>query len=288
MQITNKQGLPGAIVEAIKNDDYTPGEKVDISVTSLLSPPRQVVLRNKHYGELVEDASDRIFALIGQAVHSILERAEPSAVVEERLYIEIEGWRIAGQFDRLTLRQATLQDFKMMSVWETMNGLKPEKTAQLNMLLQLAVENGYDNISNLEIVAIYRDWSKTKAKFDKKYPKSQVQRIRVDVWPEEKRLAYITERVRLHQEARVNLPECTAEERWSRPDKYAVMKKGRKSAVRLLDSQEGAEVYIQQKNVPQAHIVHRKGEDVRCDNYCAVKEYCFALREVKRKEFIKN
>jgi hypothetical protein len=281
MKITNKFGLPGAIVEAVRNDSYTAGKKTNISVTGLLSPPRQKELLRRHSGEIIEDASDRIWALVGQAVHSILERAEKSAIVEERLYMDAGGWTISGQYDRMTLRQKTLQDYKMMSVWEIIYGLKPEKTAQLNMLLQLAVESGYKDITNLEIVAIFRDWQKAKAKYDKKYPQAQVARINVDVWPEEKRNEYINERISLHKEARTNLPECTSDERWATPDKYAVMKKGRKSAVRLLDTQELADEYIGQKSVVGGYVEFRQGESRRCADYCAVSEYCEQWREIK-------
>ena len=273
-KITNRYGLPGAIVEAIKEDPYDPGKKTDISATGLLSPPRQKALMYAHGNELVEDASDRIWALIGQAVHSVLERAEPSALTEKRLYMDIDGWKISGQYDRMTLRQKTLQDYKVMSVWEIIYGLKKEKEEQLNILLQLAAENGYNKITNLEIIGIFRDWQKTKAKFDKKYPQSQVKRIQVDVWPEEKRIAFIKERVQLHKDARISLPQCTADERWATPDKWAVMKKGRKSAVRLLSSEEEAELYIKEKNVAGGYIEHRRGESKRCESYCPVVNFC--------------
>ena len=272
MKITNNYGLPGAIVEAVKNDSYTMGKMADISVTGLLSPPRQKALMREHYAEIEEDASDRIWALIGQATHAILERAEPSAIVEERLYIHTQGWTISGQFDRMTLRQKTLQDYKLMSVWEVIYGLKKEKEEQLNVLMQLAVENGYTDIKNLEIVGIFRDWSKTKAKFDKNYPQSQVARIKINVWPESKRIAFINERVRAHQAARETLPECTTEERWATPDKWALMKVGRKSAVKLYDSED--EALTAAGSDLNLSVVHRPGEQKRCDNYCAVAKFC--------------
>lgn len=282
MKITNNYGLPGAIVEAISNDSYDPGQKTDMSVTGLLSPPRQKALQREHYNEIVEDASDRIWALIGQAVHSILERSEKSAIVEERLYMPIDGWLISGQYDRMTLRQKTIQDYKMMSVWEVIYGLKPEKTAQLNILLQLAVANGYNEITNLEIVGIFRDWQKAKARYDKNYPQSQVARIKVDVWKEEKRIEYIMDRIKAHKAAREILPECTPEERWATPDKYAVMKKGRKSALRLLDTEDLANKYLEEKNPPGGYIEFRPGESKRCRDYCSVNGFCDQWAEINK------
>lgn len=288
MKITNKYGLPGAIVEAIKNDSYTPGEKCDISVTQLISPPQLVQLHRTHRDEIEEDASDRIWALMGQAVHTILERSEPSAIVEKRLYGDFNGWRISGQFDRMTLREATLQDYKFASVWELINGLKPDRVAQLNILAELAIVAGHP-IKRLEIVHIARDWSKQKARFDSNYPQSQVQRVQIPLWTHEERVAYINERVAMHQAARggEHVP-CTDDDRWMRGDKWAVMKVGRKTALRVLGDSESAKEWAESNGADVAEIVddiselkngqiyiqHRKGEAVRCESYCAVADFC--------------
>ena len=269
MKITNKYGLPGAIVEAVKNDDYDPGDS-DITVTGLLQPPRLRALYEKHKEEIVEDASSRIWALIGQSVHTILERAEPSAITEERLYMHMEGWKVGGKFDRMTLRVKTLQDYKVCSVWEHIYGLKPEKEQQLNLLALLAAHNGYKEISNLEIVAIFRDWSQAKARYDKKYPQAQVARVKVKMWPVDRQVAFLRERVMLHQKALKELPECSEEDRWATPDKFAIMKKGRKSAIRLYTSMKEATANLKQGQ----YIEHRKGESKRCAMYCPVKGYC--------------
>ena len=50
------------------------------------------------------------------------------------------------------------------------------------------------------------------------------------------------------------------------------MKKGRKSAVRLVDSEEEAHSYIKWAKLEgdeKISIVERKAQYVRCDNYCA-------------------
>lgn len=103
MRLSNKMGLPDALVRAIQNDGYNPGEKTDFSVTQLISSPRIRVLRKRHWHEIEDDVSDRIYSLLGQSIHTILERAEVSAHVEERLYAEVDGMTISGQFDRMVL-----------------------------------------------------------------------------------------------------------------------------------------------------------------------------------------
>lgn len=74
MRITNRLGLPAALVAACQNDPYDPGDS-DISITRLIAPPRQVALVKQYNDVLSEDVADRIWALRSQGIHSVLERA---------------------------------------------------------------------------------------------------------------------------------------------------------------------------------------------------------------------
>ena len=274
MEITNHAGLPQAIVEAVTNDPYPHGRVGDITATSLIDAPRIRVLKRRHAHELVEDASERIWALLGQAVHTILERAEPSAVTERRLFAEVEGWQVSGQFDRAVLYpdSGLLQDYKVTSAWAVVNGIKPEWVRQLNVLRWLALRNGYD-VERLQVVAILRDWSRGKAAQGDGYPQQQVAVIEVPVWPEAQTEAYVRERVRLHQAAELapEPPPCSAEERWQRSTTYAVMRRGRKSAIRVLEDPEAA---AQRAEREGGYVEERPGRAVRCEQYCPVRDFC--------------
>ena len=90
-----------SIVNAIVNDDYSSG-KSNYSVTTLLSPPRIRLLKMKHNEELTEDVSDRIWTLLGQSVHTILERAnedKEDMITEKRYFAQLDGVTISGQTD---------------------------------------------------------------------------------------------------------------------------------------------------------------------------------------------
>ena len=282
MQITNHANLPEPIVQAVRNDPYDAGPS-DISVTKLIGPPQIRVLERQHADELTEDASDRIWSLVGQIGHKILERAEMEALAETRLFADVAGWTVSGQFDRMViLPDGTLQDYKFTSVWAVADGVKPEWEAQLNVLRWLAAENGYPPIRQLQIVAILRDWSRGKAKQGGDYPQQQVRVLPVPVWSLEDAARYVRERVHLHQEAErcaaagEPLPQCTPEERWARPTKYAVRKPGRKSAVRVLDTEQDARDIA--AGTPSGYVEIRHGESVRCADYCAVADYCAQRR----------
>ena len=103
MKITNKAGLPEAIVQAVRADPYDKGE-ARFSVTELIGPPIIRLLRQRHEDEVEEDAADRIWSLLGTAVHGVLERAASSEdgnieFIEKRLFIERLGVKIGGQID---------------------------------------------------------------------------------------------------------------------------------------------------------------------------------------------
>lgn len=265
--ITNRYNLPKAVVEAVKNDSYTPGES-DITVTQLIGPPMIRYLKNKHHGEISVDASDRLWSLYGQAAHYIIERSGvDNELSEKRLYVDYDGVYVGGQIDNICMDKGILTDFKMTSVWAVKEGIKPEWEAQLNVLAELCRRNNIA-VKKLQIVALIKDWRRTEFLRYSDYPEVPVKVIDIPMWTNVEK--YILERIRIHKEPVC----CTPEERWARPDKYAVIKPGRKSAVRVFNTQTEAEVYIEENNVKNGHVEHRKGENVRCESYCEVSKFC--------------
>ena len=273
---TNRLNLPQAIVNAVTNDPYSSGG-ADISCTRLIAPPQQVYLQKQYADKIVEDVADRIFSLLGQAVHTILERAAGDGdIVEERYFGTFNGWKVSGQADLISHdhqhSKDCLYDFKITSSWVVLDGVKPEWEQQLNVLHYLADD---PEIERLAIVAILRDWSKLHVMRSPDYPRQQVVELEVPLWDRKAQEDYIIERVRLHQKAQFEheYPECTPEERWAKDDVFAVMKEKRKSAVKLHDTKEAAEEHLNTLD-DKHYIQFRKGESVRCQSYCNVKEFC--------------
>lgn len=280
-KLTNVLGLPDAIVRAVAHDEYTAGDG-RISVTSLISPPQLVALRRKHADELTEDASERIWLLLGQCAHDILHRANVDALTELRLSIDVDGWRVSGQFDRLALYpDGLLQDFKVTSSWAVIPregsgtaGVKPEWEQQLN-LYRLLIESHGGQVGRMEIIALLRDWSQFRAKGSATYPQRQVAVLRVPVWDRERAWAYLRERVALHKAAMAGeVPDCTTADQWRRPDTWAHMRKGRKSAIKLHATQADAEHAVEMDVKPGAFVQHRSGVGIRCQSYCPVRSVC--------------
>jgi hypothetical protein len=279
VRITNVADLPAAIVQAVSNDPYDKsGPKGDITVSTLIGPPQIAVLRKRHWNEIEEDARDRVWALLGQATHAILERAEPSELAELRLESEFAKWRVSGQFDRLHLSRGKLSDYKVTSAWTVVYGDRvPEWERQQNVYAELIERHGGE-VREAEIVAILRDWSRSQAEKDSagKYPRTPIVAIPLRLWPREERVAYIEERVRLHQQGVIgNVAPCTDEERWAKAPVWAVMKEGRKTAVKLCDSKADAEsLRASYGGDLRYYVEHRPGEYTRCLAYCPVSKFC--------------
>lgn len=263
--------LPQPLVDAVLNDSYDgPRDPNSISVTSLLKPPRMLALEKQYVNEIEEDASSRIWSLMGQVVHGILERADKTGVAERRLTIQVEGWTVSGAMDRYI--DGTLQDYKTVTAYKFKDGGVPiEYEQQLNIYSEILRQHGHP-VNRAEIVGILRDWSKLEARRDPSYPQAQVLVRQVPLWPTERAQKFIRERVILHQQARVTLPLCSAEDRWARPDKFAVMKAGAVRAVKLYDNRMDAENHAAENKAYSVQV--RPGENIRCENYCSVSAFC--------------
>lgn len=293
MEFTNISNLPKVIERAVANDPYDSSGS-DISTTRLIAPPRIRILEKNNFDLIKEDVSDRIFSLLGQSVHHIIERAKQKTdIAERRLFYKDDaitnGWTLSGAFDLLT-RQGNLIDFKVTSAWSaldaTTNG-KAEWEQQLNVLDFLCRKKQKElirykkevKVKSLSIMAILRDWSKMKVMQSDNYPRKQVVMIPIRRWTEEEQDNYVRTRIKLHQDAEQTnqLPLCTAKERWRKEDTYAVMKDGRKTAWRVFNTKEEASQFLLSQKMIEGKgcsIVFRKGEDVRCQHYCRVNEFC--------------
>lgn len=281
MKLTNRLNLPSPLVEAVRRDTYTRGE-CDFSVTGLLKPPRISALEQLHGDAIEEDVSEHIYRLLGQTMATVLERA---GVPERRFVmdIEVDGRRftVSGKPDRF--KDGVLQDWKLTTAWKAKGQACPKEfEEQLNLYAEVMRANGYE-VRAAEAVLILRDWSKMERFRSETYPPNQVAVLSAPLWPRERVQAFIRHRIRLHVAALKFLPKCSPEETWAKEDVYAVMKKGRKSAVRLLNNPAAAETYINENGLSRTthYIEKRPGEQTRCKFYCPVSEFCSQFKGEK-------
>jgi hypothetical protein len=277
MTITNKLGLPQAFVEMAKSDFVA--EPKTYRVTSLLKGIRETILEKRHTNEIEQDVSDMIWLLFGTAVHGILEKQQEQGheIKESRVSINFDEYTLSGQFDLYNAEEKKITDYKTCSVWKVIFGDYSDWRRQLLIYAYMMRQIGFE-VNSGEIVAILKDHSKRDAKFKAEYPKLPVQVIKfefasedfaeIETWLIDK----FEEIRRCEQLTDDDLPLCTPEERYNSGDKYAVMKKGRKTAMRALDSREDAEKWMADNGGDEIEV--RPGEDKKCMDYCSTCEFC--------------
>ena len=272
MKLTNNANLPSPLVKAISNDDYDRGQS-EFTVTELLVPSRAHRLAEQHKDEIVEDASDLIWRLLGQIGHSVLERAADPAYSEQRFFGRVAGRMISGRADlHFDGGYYHLWDYKFTSVYAAKGDMKPEWEQQVNMLRWLAMHfNKGMKIEKGSICAIYRDWSKPRAARERDYPQRQVQVWPVKLWTLPQTLKFMEARVRSHLASKDVLPQCTDEERWAKPEAWAVKKKGAKRAERVFENERTALFAAREWKM---EVEHRPKEFKRCVLYCRAYPFC--------------
>lgn len=279
MKITNNYGLPEPLVRAVSSHKHDKGG-ADYSVTELIKPPRISALEKQHADELEEDASDRLWALMGSAGHEVLRRASEDGIVEERCHVEFAGKKISGQLDYGKADNA-IYDYKFTSIWAVKDGVKPEWEQQLNVYKWMAEQYGVI-VKELVIVCILRDWNINEAKRNPELPQSQVVVFRLRIWSKQMVELWLTNRIQLHENARNGwLPDCTSDETWERPAKFAVKKKGAQRATKLHNTADEAVRDVTSRG-SLYEIERRPAERPRCENYCSVSGFCSQYQQWKK------
>ena len=272
MRITNNAKLPMPFVR-MAEDNYISTPK-RYSVTTLLKPVREILLKRRYEQEYEQDCSDMVWLLFGKAVHGILEQygTGESEFVEERLDYKLEnGYTVSGVIDFYDIDKGEVVDYKTASVWKVLYKDYSDWKKQGLMYAWLLKQYSLP-CEKVVFYAILKDWSKTKAQFTADYPKSPVEMVEFYVTDKEIEETYIFilsniyELIEYEEKSDEELPLCSMEERWNDGDKFAVMKNGRKTALRVFDNVEEAETYKDEKGGD--FIETRKGVDKKCIDYC--------------------
>lgn len=278
MRINNKLGLPKPFISAVERE-YQYKDK-QYSVTTLLKDIREILITRRHHNEIEQDVADMIWLILGTAVHKVLEDSQEdyAEFKEEHFAEEVEnGYKLSGQADLFNIETQTVTDYKTCSVWKVINDDWEDYRKQLLMYAWAFKKMGFE-VRKGEIVAVIKDYSKTKAKVDKKYPQYPVTRKTFKFSDKDfKEIEIFIKNKFKEIEKYENIPDdelpiCSLEARWNDGDKYAVKKKGNKKATRVYDNMEDAEEHL--KKDENLEIEIRKGEDKKCLEYCSCCEFC--------------
>lgn len=287
MKYTNIHNLDPIVRQWLELDSYDHIEDV-FSATQLLKPTRMIVLEKQHETELETDITDLIASRYGTALHDSFEKLNlPDCIQEQRFFAEVDGQKISGKPDILQKKgkQYILWDIKSTSVWTWVNHSKDEEYInQLSIYRFLICDGGKKVNREAKIIFLFTDWSKSKAKQSASYPKLRVHVENIKLMTSDETREFISDKLK-DINNHINTPEpdlplCTPDELWQKDDKWAVMREGRKIAVRVWDSEN--DCHRQMKDLRKGHhyIEFRPGKVNRC-GYCLVRKWCSQFKELE-------
>ena len=275
MKVTNELGLPQAFINALNLEKHN--EKGCYSATTLLKGACETILADRHFDEIEIDVADCVWQIWGTAVHLIFEKAGIEGFTEEKFSVPVSNSKVTGRVDLYDLENETVYDWKTASTWKVQFNDFSDWDKQGLIYAWLMKQNGL-KVKEIKFVALLKDHSKSKARKDFEYPQKPVVVHTVKVTEEALKEieAFINLKVRQFEVAETLVDEkltpCTKEERWESPAKYAVMKTGRKTAIKLFDTKEEAEKNM--VSIGGTYVEERKAESKKCHDYCICSQFC--------------
>ena len=286
MKVTNKLNLPAAFVNAVSTTRHNAAGC--FSATTLNKGAKEIILNDRHFDEIEVDAADQVWAVWGTAVHAVLEKQPDNNFHEESFKVPVGNGFVTGQVDSYDMENATIYDWKTASVWKVQFADFEDWRRQGMAYAWLLQQSGLE-VKKCRFVALLKDHSKTKAKNDSSYPQSPVFIYEFDVTPED--MAETRDRILnkvLGIEAAYELEDdfiepCSDDERWADGEKWAVMKNGRKTAIKLFDNEADADAMAGEMGNAY-YVEHRPAISRKCLDYCNCKEFCSFYHAMKKGE----
>ena len=286
MKVTNNLHLPEAFVKSVSVERHN--KAGCYSATTLNKGTKEIILQERHWEEFTTDAADNVWAIWGTAIHELFEKIQDDNFHEEKFDIKVSQSHVTGTVDSYDMNNGIINDWKTASVYKVMMSDFSDWHKQGMTYSWLLKQSGLD-VRRCRFIALLKDHSKTKAKIDKSYPQSPIFVYEFDVTPEDLEL---TEKRILAKVIEIEIAEkmpddeilpCTAEERWADNDKWAVMKNGRKTAVRVFDVEVDAEQCVKELG-DNHYIEHRPAVSRKCGDYCLCKDFCNFYKSQQRAE----
>lgn len=286
MKVTNKLNLPAAFVNAVSTNRHNAAGC--FSATTLNKGAKEIILSDRHFDEITVDAADSVWAVWGTAVHALLESQPDNNFHEEYFKVPVSNSFVTGQVDSYDMENGVINDWKTASVWKVQFNDFKDWRAQGLTYAWLLQQSGLE-VKKCRFVALLKDHSKTKAKNDSSYPQSPVFIYEFDVTAadmEETAARILTKVQEIESAYKLDdddIEPCSEEERWADGEKWAVMKNGRKTALKVLDNQLDADAMAGEMGNAY-YVEHRPAISRKCGDYCKCKEFCNFYKAMKKGE----
>lgn len=308
---TNVEEVPLALAVWLASDYYAYDDRPNaISVTTLMRPLRQIILPSRiPDGMGLASLPDMMDNRIGSAIHDAIERAwkhnhvkamqmlgypqrvidmvivnpAPGTDLTDRIPIytemrndkQVGKWIITGEFD--FVGQGRVQDFKAMKVWAYLNQVNNGKfILQGSMYRWLRPDLITD--PQMDIHFIFKDWQRTKALIDPKYPSRSFKKQTFDMLSLPETDHYIRSKLadidRYWDVAEPQLPKCTDDDLWRKDPVWKFYLSGdtTKKASKVCHSAQEAILYQASKG-GRGTIKEVPGEVTAC-KWCPAFQAC--------------
>ena len=286
MKVTNKLNLPAAFVNAVSTTRHNaPG---CFSATTLNKGVKEIILTDRHFDEITVDAADSVWAVWGTAVHALLESQPDNNFHEEYFKVPVSNSFVTGQVDSYDMENGVINDWKTASAWKVQFNDFTDWRRQGLTYAWLLQQSGL-KVKKCRFVALLKDHSKTKAKNDSSYPQSPVFIYEFDVTAadmEETAARILTKVQEIESAYKLDddaIEPCSAEERWADGEKWAVMKNGRKTAIKLFDNSADADAMAGEMGNAY-YVEHRPAISRKCGEYCNCKDFCNFYKAMNKGE----
>ena len=286
MNVTNRLRLPEAFVKAVSTTRHN--EAGCFSATTLNKGAKEIILTDRHFDEITVDAADSVWAVWGTAVHALLESQPDNNFHEEYFKVPVSNSFVTGQVDSYDMENGVINDWKTASVWKVQFNDFKDWRAQGLTYAWLLQQSGLV-VKKCRFVALLKDHSKTKAKTDSSYPQSPVFIYEFDVTAadmEETAARILTKVQEIESAYKLDddaIEPCSAEERWADGEKWAVMKNGRKTAIKLFDNSADADAMAGEMGNAY-YVEHRPAISRKCGDYCNCKDFCNFYKAMNKGE----
>ena len=286
MKVTNKLNMPAAFVNAVSTARHNAAGC--FSATTLNKGAKEIILSDRHFDEITVDAADSVWAVWGTAVHALLESQPDNNFHEESFKVPVSNSFVTGQVDSYDMENGVINDWKTASVWKVQFNDFKDWRAQGLTYAWLLQQSGLE-VKKCRFVALLKDHSKTKAKTDSSYPQSPVFIYEFDVTAADMEetaariLAKVQEIENAYELDDDAIEPCSAEERWADGEKWAVMKNGRKTAIKLFDNSADADAMAGEMGNAY-YVEHRPAISRKCGDYCNCKDFCNFYKAMNKGE----
>jgi len=280
MSVTNTNKYPPAIARVLAYSDYS--NPSQFSVTSLMRPVKENVLRLLSMEPIDFDVSERIDSFIGNAVHSKIEQIlkdDPNYILEERLVLEYDDnpdfiKTIGGKYDIFDKVNQRLIDIKTTKGYKARDDADhSDWEAQLNCYAFMLKKCKGVDVKAIMIWAFVKDWNARDYELHKNkgYPKTGFKEIRLPLWTEARQYEFINSKIKdlidVYEGAKRHpegIRDCSETEMWLKC--YAKSAGGAVRSVKNyaeFETKYGADKKWAFRMVP-----------TRCERYCSVRKIC--------------